>query len=392
MATLTDHTIQKDNVSGRFRSLDGLRGLCALFVALFHFHVLGPIYDFPIVRHAYLFVDLFFVLSGFVVTHAYGQNTNGRPLALAYLLRRFARLWPLHIVTLGAVFLLWVIRIFLFDPQPADPNWVKSLINHVLLLNSVGLDSGLTWNIPSWSIGAEFYVSVLFLLLTASLSPRRVTIVLCVVGMAALAALLVLSPQTIDVSYDYGTLRCAYSFALGNVVYWLHRALSAYQPRQSVLSLAQLLVTLILIAVLWVKVSGYASYAIPLAFALAILIFAREDGLISVWLRSEWLNFLGTVSYGIYLVHFPLVLCFEAVFNILERRGMALTIRTADGFAAASPVWSVAITIVYVSAVIVTARLGYRLIELPCNDLGRRAAGRMLKAGFAEIRPEGKGS
>jgi hypothetical protein len=51
----------------RFEALDGWRGICACLVVLFHFHGFSPIYSVELVRNSYLFVDFFFVLSGFVI-------------------------------------------------------------------------------------------------------------------------------------------------------------------------------------------------------------------------------------------------------------------------------------------------------------------------------------
>ena len=59
---------------GRFTALDGWRGICALLVALYHFHATSHVEQLGLVRNAYLFVDFFFVLSGFVITYAYADR------------------------------------------------------------------------------------------------------------------------------------------------------------------------------------------------------------------------------------------------------------------------------------------------------------------------------
>src|SRR5258708_14456580 len=63
----------------RFRALDSWRGICALLVAAHHLEARGFIYWQPLVRNAWLFVDFFFVLSGFVIAHAYGANLSHGP-------------------------------------------------------------------------------------------------------------------------------------------------------------------------------------------------------------------------------------------------------------------------------------------------------------------------
>ena len=86
----------------RFAVLDGWRGLCALLVALYHLNVVSPFLDNGLIRHAYLFVDFFFVLSGFVITHTYwGKLTDAGALG-DFTVRRFARIWPLQAALLDA--------------------------------------------------------------------------------------------------------------------------------------------------------------------------------------------------------------------------------------------------------------------------------------------------
>ena len=85
------------------RSIEGLRGIAALLVALFHAYVYSQWGGFPaqsgVLQHAWLFVDLFFVISGYVMAAAYSDRLarGGRPSA--YMVRRLFRLYPLHIVT-----------------------------------------------------------------------------------------------------------------------------------------------------------------------------------------------------------------------------------------------------------------------------------------------------
>jgi peptidoglycan/LPS O-acetylase OafA/YrhL len=76
----------------RFEALDGWRGLCALAVALIHLEFAGQFYDVSFVRNSYLFVDFFFVLSGFVITHSTWGRINTSESLFGFVLKRFARL------------------------------------------------------------------------------------------------------------------------------------------------------------------------------------------------------------------------------------------------------------------------------------------------------------
>ncbi|OYW42774.1 MAG: hypothetical protein B7Z45_01625, partial [Azorhizobium sp. 12-66-6] len=153
----------------RFKALDAWRGICALLVVLFHFCFVfrSPLMGAPIVTNAFLFVDFFFVLSGFVVCHAYRDRLGDAPSWRAFVVRRFGRLWPLH-ASMLALFIAFIAMVnllphperFAFTLGPSEYSAIAIPI-HLLLLNAVDLH-GMAWNAPSWSIGAEFYTYLLF--------------------------------------------------------------------------------------------------------------------------------------------------------------------------------------------------------------------------------------
>src|SRR3981189_3074967 len=97
----------------RFEALDGWRGVAALSVALFHLSAAWHLYSLPWIRHAGMFVDLFFVLSGFVISHSYLEKLTHPGAVPDFLIRRLGRVWPLHIFTLGILVLLEVTKLLL---------------------------------------------------------------------------------------------------------------------------------------------------------------------------------------------------------------------------------------------------------------------------------------
>ncbi|MEO8702134.1 MAG: acyltransferase, partial [Kofleriaceae bacterium] len=88
----------------RFEALDAWRGICALIVAVEHLSITNVLHANEFVRHGARFVDFFFVLSGFVIAHAYRERlARGVAEARRFLWRRVGRLWPLHIAILLAL-------------------------------------------------------------------------------------------------------------------------------------------------------------------------------------------------------------------------------------------------------------------------------------------------
>jgi peptidoglycan/LPS O-acetylase OafA/YrhL len=160
----------------RIPCLDGLRGLAALAVVLFHFNIFFlPQARLPFVGRAYLAVDLFFMLSGFVMAHVYGRllASNWRVHAPLFARARFARLYPLFAVTT-----LGMLVVFALSHRPLS---LVSFSGGSLALQPFLLQQwapGLSWDYPSWSISteAEAYVSFVFCsgLLLAGKHPRLI--------------------------------------------------------------------------------------------------------------------------------------------------------------------------------------------------------------------------
>ncbi|RZJ36784.1 MAG: acyltransferase, partial [Brevundimonas sp.] len=96
----------------RFEALDSLRGVCAILVVLFHMPVAAHWRDWGLIQHSYLFVDYFFVLSGFVIAHAYSQRLKTPTDAGRFMVRRLGRVWPLHVLMLAAFIGLELVRLW----------------------------------------------------------------------------------------------------------------------------------------------------------------------------------------------------------------------------------------------------------------------------------------
>jgi peptidoglycan/LPS O-acetylase OafA/YrhL len=135
----------------RFQVLDSWRGIGAVLVALHHLLVAGHIQETALVRNAWLFVDFFFVLSGFVLAHAYGARIGCARSALAFMVRRAGRPWPHHLAVLGCFVGLELVKLCLsglgvtFGQEPFTGSYsLAALTGNALLLHSLGLHDGLT--------------------------------------------------------------------------------------------------------------------------------------------------------------------------------------------------------------------------------------------------------
>jgi len=188
---------------------------------LFHFNLFFlPQTKLPLVGRAYLAVDLFFLLSGFVMAHVYGPSltANWRAHWIEYGRARFARIYPLFAATTLAMMLIFELcHIQLV---------LVSFSNRSLALQPVLLQqwaSSLSWNYPSWSISAEAesYVAFVFsagLLLTGK-HPRLIAISCA----ATLAALSIASGGNLNFFVGASALvRTLAEFSLGVLLYRAH--------------------------------------------------------------------------------------------------------------------------------------------------------------------------
>jgi peptidoglycan/LPS O-acetylase OafA/YrhL len=375
----------------RFRALDSWRGICALLVAAHHLEVHGFVYWQPLVRNAWLFVDFFFVLSGFVIAHAYGAKLEKGPQIRAFVIRRFARLWPLHVAVLAALCLLELSRLALAHWHPigservafsADRS-VYAVITNLFLVQALGLHPSETWNGPSWSISVEFFTYLIFAAVCFAAPKRAVR--LAVSLMLALAGAIVLacfSEFGMRETFHWALPRCIYGFFLGTLTYeaWRQRALDAFAGTMTEIAAIAAVVAFITF------VSGHAALeylATPL-FCLTVLVFAAERGAISHLLTTRGPAALGRWSYSIYMVHtLVLVLFFSAVHVAEIGLGRHWLVHLPNGQAIVdlgNGVENSVLFAIYLAATIALSAWTWKRIELP----GQAFFGRLARSRQSE--------
>ena len=377
----------------RFQVLDSWRGVCALLVALFHLDALSHVWGLPLLRNAYLFVDFFFVLSGFVITHAYGGRLNsGLDLGI-FMIRRLGRVWPLHLAVLAAFVAVEGVKWGLSNglgvtagQPPFDPSGraaLATLPSQILLTQALGLHSGLSWNLPSWSISAEFWTYLVFGL-ACVVVPKAKSEILA--GIAALSAVIVvrLAQHGIDATYDLGLPRCLMGFVLGHLVHRLRLA----RPDPSGVSGGALEWAAVIAVAIYVSVAGRGpmSFAAPLVFAVVVYIFSFEAGPVSRFMCGTPFQRLGLWSYSIYMVHDLVAYVIGLGISVVQRflghdiwREVSLDGTTARVIDFHSVAVGDALAAGYLVCVVGLAALTYRTIEEP----GRRLFNRLAKRAAA---------
>lgn len=289
-----------------FLSLDSLRGVSALSIAIFHFNV-GSHFNNRFTENAGIMVDFFFVLSGFVITHKYLDRIANINDLISFQVKRFLRLYPLHIVMLVLFFLLECLRYLLsmkfgieLLEAPFEKNNLSAFFANILLIQNWVL-SYKTFNAPSWTISAEFFNYAIFAALLVLCHRRRKLFVNILLISIVTSGCLIIIFRFIPYGI-YGPLKCFYGFLIGALIYSIYDQISNKILFSSSLPSIIFLVSSSLI-IIFRKNIFYE--LIPIFFGVTILILVLTDQkqTINKVLSNKFLVYLGTISYGIYMIH-----------------------------------------------------------------------------------------
>jgi len=279
----------------RFSALDGFRGVCALTVLLFHFLPNTPV-GF---RHGYLSVDVFFVLSGFVLAFAFGDKLDAGMSLSTFVGARVRRLGP--VLLLGS-FLSGAAAFFVAGHLSVV--LVVDILRSVLLIpvTRPGITEAFPLNGAFWSLFAEFWVNVAFGAVAARLKPASLTA--CIV--AAYVVLITISVRAGTVTFGttpssiyYSIFRAAPSFLMGVLIFKLWR--SGYLSRLPSMSP-------VLVFAIWLAVVVIPPLPVANLFYDLVQVIIVAPILIALLARSEgatppWALWLGRVSYPLYATH-----------------------------------------------------------------------------------------
>lgn len=328
-------------------------------------------------RGGWLCVDFFFVLSGFVIAAGW-RGRLSRPADLpVFLALRLARVWPLHMVML-MLFLAFelvglalagagIMQRPLFGPGHQPDQWLAA----ALLLNCFSLVGGPVWNVPAWSIAAEYWSWLIFGIVWVAGGRHRLQLV---AGLAALAWLLMLADGAdLNRSWNGGLWRGLCGFLAGVLVLHLPR----WQPsswRRA--SLGEAAAVVLALALIILAPAAPWNLAAPLLFALVVHTLASDAGVISRLLARPPLQWLGLVSSAVYLVHSFVQARLGDALDLLPRLWPGLPPLMQHGPAGEmfgrTPLQGLMLTVLMLVLVLIAAQLARRCVEDPVRDAARR--------------------
>jgi peptidoglycan/LPS O-acetylase OafA/YrhL len=342
---------------------ESLRGIAALSVAVFHFGSPSPLQQNGFILHAYVMVDLFFVLSGYVIALNYADRITSASALWEFQRRRFWRLYPLHFVTFLLFVVLEGMRLAgaLIEsaeaPAALPGDDLPAVAANLTLTQAILLDNT-SFNIPSWSISVEFFAYLAFGL--AMLTGRARWRALAFVWLLCAGTMLfVAEGRLTDTSAPFAIVRCIFSFGLGVAAWRLSRLHRMELPAwMAVASLLGSIASVVYLAETRLEI------LLPIGFAMTLVALAHTspDAVPSRLLSAGPLVYLGTLSYGIYMIHY----------GVLELTVLALKGAAIEGLGALSPISASIVTIAALSATIALAHLAHHRIEKPFMRRARR--------------------
>ncbi|WP_183408100.1 acyltransferase family protein [Nocardioides pocheonensis] len=312
--------------------LTGVRLVAAVWVVLFHIYLYNgddlsarhPAVDAvvgPIVSQGDLGVDLFFLLSGFVLAHNYLERLGEGPSlsgAVSFLWLRVARVWPLYMVAIVGGGLLLSLRFWLWGSQPNVPLTVPHFVAQVFMVQQWGAANvpNTSWTGPAWSISAEWLAYLCFPVLAIAVwrlrryaGPRTLV---ALGGMVLLPTLVWTAVAQTQAAPYMWLVRLASEFTCGAL---LSAATRHELPRLTRAS-GWLAPAAIALGAAWLYVAGLTgrSWLGPLVlavFPILLLGLAHGDSPVHRWLGSRPMVLGGGVSFALYLVHVPLLKLFR---------------------------------------------------------------------------------
>lgn len=294
------------NPGNRISELDSIKGLAAFLVVLFHLPCWNiSFYEIRFIRNGYLIVNLFFVLSGFVIYKSYAEKINSFKGLLEFQFLRFSRLYPVHILFL-VVFIFIEIAKYLAlitlginsaNSTPFKSNNFVALIQQIFLIQAIGATGNArTFNQPDWYISVLFYTYLLFGLIVLYANRYKIIIF----SFTAFISVILLTNQSFPAFNDL--LSCFAGFFFGCITAKLcektNIRLYSYSALISLVSLSYFLT---------IKTNPkYDSIIYFLSSILVMTIVLSDKGIFRKILNWEFLIWLGAISYSVYMSHYAI--------------------------------------------------------------------------------------
>lgn len=301
--------------------LDGLRGVAAVMVLIFHLFELLPQSEVPI-QHGYLAVDFFFLLSGFVIAHAYDDRWKNLTIK-GFFKRRLVRLHPMIIfgMAFGAILYYFSASEAAYPNIASTPVWkvIGIMVLSWFLIPSRpgsmeirGYGEMFPLNGPAWTLFFEYIANILYAVLFRKFSDKVLIVAVVITGSALMYfaidnGAIVGGWQFTLPEVKNGFIRLLYPFLMGML---LNRFFKPIKFNNSFFWCSVMLFILMAMPLINGESQSWMNglyEGCVIIFLFPIIIFLGASGTLKSNFAKKTCNFLGEISYPLYITHYPIM-------------------------------------------------------------------------------------
>jgi peptidoglycan/LPS O-acetylase OafA/YrhL len=338
-------------------SLESLRGIAALIVALYHY----PSTSYLHFKDGYLAVYFFFSLSGFVITLNYFNKINNFNSLIKFQIKRYFRIYPIHLFTLLIVLSIQLLKLILLKFfylnsaneafHPSNLFSVHDFIQHLFLTQSVtNFGYFLSWNAAAWTISAEFYAYLVFGLLALIARGNKLIFIIILLLYILFSGL---------ISLNFGNyinpvfLTCLLYFFSGCIVFFIYE--------KTKFRINDFFFIIFLFTLIAYNKFYELDNSILFSICIFLVLIAKQNTFINKVLNFKPLVYFGTISYSFYMMHQSILYLYiqslKLIFDVSFDNKNGVTTDTGD------PYYDSLITISYIAISIIISAIIYRYIE-----------------------------
>lgn len=355
----------------KIHELESIRGIAALLIVVHHIPSWNALlYDITIIKNASLMVELFFVLSGFVIFKAYSEKIKTGKDLIKFQFLRFGRLYPVHIIFLFALVLVEILRyvavnkLGINSPNriPFEENNWSAFFKQIFLVQAFWSNKeAITFNGPAWSISAEFYTYFIFGLIVLYLNKIKLF-----VFYSSAFLFLVLLVTIVPIDHNF-FVRCLAGFFIGCCTASVSEKIN-FRVHSSLISIP---LAGILLFLQFKPVNPHYDVTIYFLTSLLILSIVLSDGgIIKRILNLRLLTWLGAISFSVYMSHSALLWVVNQTYRTVLKPHEAFV----DGISTPqlSVIGAAIAYVIFIGLVLLVSNYIYKNVEGPFREVSRK--------------------
>jgi peptidoglycan/LPS O-acetylase OafA/YrhL len=353
--------------SEKILELESIRGLAAIVIFFFHIPKWNPLLDVRIINNGDLVVQLFFVISGFVICRTYGNKIFNVKDLLRFQFLRFGRLYPVHLLFLLIFIFIELAKYFAeiklglyANTAPFKSNSITAIFQHIFLIQAIGpTNNAITFNIPAWSISVEFYTYLIFALVVLLINKKKY-IYFFFLAFASLSLLIV--KKTYGFEYFIG---CIAGFFIGCLTLEVINRIKI-----NISNYSSLIIILLIALFLQLKTNKQYDFIIYfLTSALIASLVLSKNSYLNKVLNIKILTWLGSISYAIYMSHSSIIWIFQQFFRVILKKPEIMI--EGKSIPQLSTTETLITCIFLIITVLAVSTFVHRIIERPLREKSR---------------------